>query len=278
MPANDRIQAGLILLAHAPLRPTDRLLDIGMGAGEITMALGQRVRQVVGTGLRFASYGVQAMALATHSIWPVECLVEALPFAPATFDVVVMSHVLEHTPNVAWALATVRRVLKPGGLLCVLVPPSESVVAGGHISVGWNVGQLMYVLALNGFDVRQGHFAQYGYNVCGLVRRDERPLPPLRHDFGDLRTLANDGRWPLPIDNANSAVEAFRGDLLAVNWPWTDIFQTRRAGVGGRLLRRLLPGLLRVRLGRWLGRLSHALTDDPAQLYAATINPKQLSR
>lgn len=45
-----------------------------------------------------------------------------LPFASATFDIVVCSHVLEHVPDDAAAMAEIRRVLVPGGRAMLLVP------------------------------------------------------------------------------------------------------------------------------------------------------------
>lgn len=44
--------------------------------------------------------------------------------------------------------------------------PSRRPCLRRHISIGWNVGQLMYVLLLNGFDVAAGRFIEHGYNVC----------------------------------------------------------------------------------------------------------------
>ncbi len=273
-----RIKAAITLLGYAPLQPRDIVLDIGFGSGEISAELANRAGFVVGTGLNLASYGVRAVDLQPHKVIPLEGICEQLPFAEGSFDAVVMSHVLEHTANVGLALGEARRVLRGNGLLCVLVPPSEPIVVGGHVSVGWNIGQLMYVLALNGFDTQQGHFVKYGYNICGFVRRADRPLPLLRHDFGDLLTLAADGRWPLPIANTDPAIEAFDGDLQALNWPWLEIFPPRRIGRGGRLLRWLVPAAWKPKLARWLHRLSQALGDDPARVEAATVNPKVLRR
>ncbi len=45
-----------------------------------------------------------------------------LPFAAAQFDLVLCSHVLEHIPDDAAAMAELSRVLKPGGTAVVLVP------------------------------------------------------------------------------------------------------------------------------------------------------------
>ncbi len=47
---------------------------------------------------------------------------ERLPFSDARFDVVVMKHVLEHTPEPERALEEVCRVLRPGGVVVLAVP------------------------------------------------------------------------------------------------------------------------------------------------------------
>lgn len=44
------------------------------------------------------------------------------PFADATFDVVVASHVLEHIPDDAAAIAEISRIVRPGGIAVLPVP------------------------------------------------------------------------------------------------------------------------------------------------------------
>ena len=46
----------------------------------------------------------------------------ALPLADASVDAVIASEILEHIPNYLLVLAEIKRVLKPGGRLCISVP------------------------------------------------------------------------------------------------------------------------------------------------------------
>jgi SAM-dependent methyltransferase len=222
-----------------------------------------------------ASYGVDPSALKQSNITPVECLLEKLPFSNHTFDAVIMSHVLEHSSNVGLALSEVRRTLKDDGLLCVFVPPHEDHVVGGHVATGWHIGQLMYVLALNGFSVVNGHFAKRGYNVCGFVRKERRPLPKLRCDYGDLKTLSKEGWLPLPITNEDPNIESFYGDLKALNWPWIEALETETLELGpkSKLLRSFVPACFRSRISYFLRRAARALSD-PSETSWEIVNPK----
>lgn len=64
-----------------------------------------------------------------------------LPFRAGTFDVVTAFDVIEHCEDEEAALAEVRRVLKPGGLLLLSVPA--------------------YQWAWTDFDVQNGHYRRY---------------------------------------------------------------------------------------------------------------------
>ena len=56
-------------------------------------------------------------------------ILESLPFDDSTFDAVYHSHVLEHLPRAAAPrfLAECRRVLRPGGVLRIVVPDLETI-------------------------------------------------------------------------------------------------------------------------------------------------------
>lgn len=101
-----------------------RVLDIGCFIGYGSMLAARTAREVVGVDL-----DKQALEFAkAHSLLPNVSYqqVEAagLPFAANHFDVAVAFHVLEHLPKPAIRdfLLEARRILRPGGLLCLITP------------------------------------------------------------------------------------------------------------------------------------------------------------
>lgn len=99
-------------------RTARSLLDIGCSLGYVIEA-GRRL-QLGSAGTDISHYAVEQCRHLGHDA-RVGSL-EALPFDDASFDIVVMKHVLEHTPEPRRALAEVRRVLREGGVTLVIVP------------------------------------------------------------------------------------------------------------------------------------------------------------
>ncbi|MCJ7575558.1 MAG: class I SAM-dependent methyltransferase [Dehalococcoidia bacterium] len=266
---DDRLAGVLHLMEHAPLDDVHTVLDVGFGEGQISKWLAQRGKVVTATGIEISSYDVDTAALKEQlGISIHECKAEKMPFADKSFDAAVMSHTLEHCPNVAMALGELWRVLREGGRLFVFVPPHDNYVCAGHVSMGWTVGQLMYVLLLAGFKVKDGMFFDGGgYNICGFVTKDSaQELPPLRGDRGDIRILNDAGLFPMHILSREAATnyegpylrshddfnDGFWGKIRSVNWPahgFDDASSRktilRRIAV---LISRILPTPLRTRL------------------------------
>lgn len=281
---DERLATVMHLLEFAPLESITTVLDIGIGKGQLARWFVQRGKRVTGTGLALESYGADLKRLSNdHQIEVVDCPADSMPFPDGSFDAVVMSHILEHVPNVAAALTEVRRVLRPGGWLFLFVPPHEEQVTAGHVSIGWNIGQLLYVLLLNGFDVKPGRFIECGYNVCAFVQKGQTILPPLRGDRGDLYLLDQAGCLPLPLaGEGNQPLDSFHGRLKALNWPGAEaILQTHRA-IPSTKVRRLLgltalvPSRFKVKLAALLRLFASTLEN---QAYGRQpINPSALRR
>lgn len=89
--------------------------------------------------------------------------VPGLPFENESFDAVLCTEVLEHTPEPKEALADINRVLKPGGLLYLTVPMSWGLHYEPNDYYRFTKYGLEYLLKESGFEVleveRVGGFA-----------------------------------------------------------------------------------------------------------------------
>ena len=95
------------------------VLDAGCGTGEFSTAALARGARVVGVDIgpkllaRTRSKGVEHVVAAD---------VARLPFADGTFDVVLSSECIEHTPSPHASVVELTRVLRPGGRLALTCP------------------------------------------------------------------------------------------------------------------------------------------------------------
>lgn len=201
----------LEILKATPIKAAQHILDIGMGTGEATEYFLNEGLKVTATGVHFKNFGIIKETFPIIGVSLVECLIDNMPFKDEIFDACWMSHVLEHTMNPGIALKNVWRVLKPNGWFFIIVPPYKTKVVGGHVMTGWNMGQLIYVLLINNFNVREGHFVKLKNNICAFVRKANFNLPVLHYDVGDIEALSN--YWPIP------AFQGFEGDIDIINWP-----------------------------------------------------------
>jgi ubiquinone/menaquinone biosynthesis C-methylase UbiE len=155
----------------AELRPGERALEVGCGTGEIA----QRARVRVGTDGHVSGIDPSADMIARAQRKALRAgldidyrmgAIEALPYADASFDVVLSSLMMHHLPDAlkSAGLAEVRRVLEPGGRLLIVdfkrprhwfSQLAMQVVLHGHLGRGFE--RLAGSVAAAGFnDVRSG--------------------------------------------------------------------------------------------------------------------------
>jgi len=199
---------------HLDLRPGMRVLDVGCGGG-------RHIRQtrlipgVTGVGVDLGDKEVKDTAKMLRELdeIPVEYggtvagagpwisirgSVYELPFADETFDVVIISEVLEHLGEDDRALAEISRVLKRGGklaasvprrgpeLLCWALSREYRTWPGGHIRV-YRQRELRTKLEHSGYRVFKQHFAHalhspYWWLKCSVgLEREDDPLVKLYH-------------------------------------------------------------------------------------------------
>jgi SAM-dependent methyltransferase len=114
-------------LLHADTGFPDRstVLEAGCGTGAQTQAIARRSKgariiavDVSAASLVEARARVSAAGFANVEFRQADLL--ALPFAPASFDHIFLCFVLEHLPDPAATLASLRPLLRPGGTITVI--------------------------------------------------------------------------------------------------------------------------------------------------------------
>ena len=123
--------------------PSGRFLDVGCGDGFMVQAMAEAGYDAHGVDISDVAVG-EAARLGRRNV--AKGTVEAAPYAPGQFDVVLLMSYLEHEHRPASTLLRVRELLRPGGHLFVKVPHYGSwlrVVLGGSWS-GYFFPQHLY--------------------------------------------------------------------------------------------------------------------------------------
>jgi ubiquinone/menaquinone biosynthesis C-methylase UbiE len=105
----------------AAVRPGDRALDLGCGAGDFTAALAEAGAQPVGVDVAEAALR-RAREHHPGLDFRLVPLDGPLPLEDCEFGLVWASEVIEHVADTARWLSEVRRVMAPGGLLLLTTP------------------------------------------------------------------------------------------------------------------------------------------------------------
>lgn len=145
----------------AAVRPGHRVLDIAGGTGDLTMAFSRLVGhegQVILADINESMLRVGRDRLIDKGvIGNVEFLqtdAQALPFADNSFDCITIAFGLRNVTDKAKALASMQRILKPGGRLLVLEfsKPQSRLLSKLYDSYSFNLLPAMGKLVANDAD------------------------------------------------------------------------------------------------------------------------------
>jgi SAM-dependent methyltransferase len=105
------------------------VLDAGVGAGRYADIASRWGADVVGVDLSLAVEASQRNLGDRTNVWIAQADIGALPFKPASFDVIFSIGVLHHTPDTKAYFEKLVPLLKPGGTIAIWVyPKTESYV------------------------------------------------------------------------------------------------------------------------------------------------------
>ncbi|MDP5071730.1 MAG: class I SAM-dependent methyltransferase [Congregibacter sp.] len=171
---------------YFPLRPGQRVLDLGCGEGRhVIAACALDGVDAVGVDLSLKDLATARERMdefrdgsgedsALFLLLAGDAL--RLPFADASFDAVICSEVLEHIPDYRSALAEIARVLRPGGRFCASVPRPwcERIcwrlsrdyhqVLGGHLRI-FNIPRLRCDIENQGLEFYFEHGAHALHSI-----------------------------------------------------------------------------------------------------------------
>lgn len=104
-----------------PLRPGERVLEVGCGSGHLTRRLAERGIDVTGIDANPNA----AEVAGTDRVKTMRA--ESLEFGDASFDAIISIHAIEHIPALEAAFTEMARVLRPQGR-ALFIYPAEPIM------------------------------------------------------------------------------------------------------------------------------------------------------
>ena len=149
------------------IRPTDKVLEYGIGTGWNLSLIKCKKKY----GLDLADHIFQ-----TSINKDIKFIADIEIIAPASIDVVICHHVLEHTYAPLETLKKIKSILKPNGKLLLYVPVEEgyrfsdfSNKDKNHHLYSWNCQSLGNLVSLAGFKLKKCQKQTFGYDRLSSI-------------------------------------------------------------------------------------------------------------
>lgn len=205
-----------------------RILDCGCGSGELLSLLATKgAKELRGLEISPGLCAVTQAKLGERAVIHNGSLQARWPFEPRTFDLIVMTEVMEHLAHPEAALGEARRVLAGGGRLVVTFPNASA-----------------YEPFLNLAHQRDGAGRWWAFLPWEHPRKTRQPIDTV-YTYEEIQRLLGDAGW---------AVHRMHGrEAFPYVWDWMSTESWRALRAVLRRLERLRPKADR-RLNR-LGKL-----------------------
>ncbi|MBR3764796.1 MAG: class I SAM-dependent methyltransferase [Clostridia bacterium] len=184
--SRNRQPFGEWVTAHYALQPGEKVLEVGCGTGSmwqgVTLPEGCHVTLTdFSGGMLETTRENTAHLRAGYAVVDVQ----RMPYADATFDVVIANMMLYHVPDIDRALGEIRRVLKPGGRLIAATCGENGVVQAVADMLGMRFDANLRFTLQNGGERLQQVFSQ----VERVDRKDALDVTDLRDLVAYLRSM-----------------------------------------------------------------------------------------
>lgn len=174
------------IVSHYALQPGEQVLELGCGTG--SMWKGTTLPQGAHVTLTDFSSGMLDTARENTAHLNADYAVvdaQAIPYADASFDVVIANMMLYHVPDIGRALREIRRVLKPGGRFFAATFGENGVVQAVAGMLGMRFDANMRFTLQNGGE----HLAAVFTDVQRYDREDALAVTDLADLIAYLRSM-----------------------------------------------------------------------------------------
>jgi len=190
--AKKMYQQSLPFLKLLPIQQIECVLDVGAGYGFHSTWFTEHGKKTTGLSLQPTKEQISDARKRGYKLLDVD--MHFTGFVDESFDLIWSHHSLEHSFSPMLALREWHRILKCCKYLAITVPAHVRRVSSGHFSMGWGLGQLIYILGLTGYDITHGIYRKDGSNIRALVQKSEDKV-----DYRGLSWLCNLRKYLPPI-------------------------------------------------------------------------------